>query len=247
MTVKLKHLAPFVFSMVLALGGTLHAADLVRDGKATAVIALPADPNEHESKAASELIDYVEKMSGAKIETVVSDPAGLDALLKEGRREKQTIVCIGRLAQPRLQKVLDTKKSVRGSFALQSTADFVLAAGIDEGTYYAAMELLEQQGVRWFMPGDLGTVIPTAKTITVADQEMVQAPSFETRYFQMPNKDWQARMRCGGPTFPSAHGLDGVPPFEKNPEYFALVKGQRTKRQHCLSNPKVLEAVVTAL
>ncbi|NJR66329.1 MAG: polysaccharide deacetylase family protein, partial [Leptolyngbyaceae cyanobacterium CRU_2_3] len=65
-----------------------------------------------------------------------------------------------------------------------------LVAGIEQGTLYGVMELLEQQGVRWFMPGDLGTVIPQKKTITVAEQETVQSPSFPSRWFQMPNKDW---------------------------------------------------------
>jgi hypothetical protein len=38
-----------------------------------------------------------------------------------------------------------------------------------------------------------------------------------------------------------------VPPFKDNPELYALVDGKRSPRQHCLSNPKLLEHVVAAV
>ena len=60
----------------------------------------------------------------------------------------------------------------------------------------------------------------------------------------MPDTDWQKKMRCGGPTFPSAHGFHGVPPFKTAPELYALVRGKRSRGQYCLSNPEVLSAVV---
>src|SRR5437868_5533605 len=93
------------------------------------------------------------------------------------------------------------------------------------------------------MPGDLGTVIPEKKTITVAEQETVQAPSFASRWFQMPDRDWQVRVRCGGTAFPGGHGLR-VPAFKTDPELYALIDGKRSPRQHCVSNPKVLDHVV---
>ena len=74
------------------------------------------------------------------------------------------------------------------------------------------------------MPGDLGTVIPKTKTIEVKEQLTVQSPSFPSRWFQMPDKDWQVRVRCGGPVFPGAHGMKG-PNFKTQPELFALIKG----------------------
>jgi hypothetical protein len=103
---------------------------------------------------------------------------------------------------------------------------------------------LEQLGVRWFLPGPLGTVIPESKTLTLKEQESVQAPSFPSRWFQMPDRDWQVRVRCGGPVFPGGHGLHGLPKFADAPDLYALVGGKRTPRQHCLSNPKVLDLVV---
>src|SRR5262249_49928111 len=130
------------------------------------------------------------------------------------------------------------------TFVLRASKDNVLIAGLDQGTYFGVLELLEQQGVRWFMPGDLGTVIPERKTITVAEQETAQAPSFPSRWFQMPDKDWQQRVRCGGVAFPGGHGFHGIPTFKGAPEIYALVNAVRTQPQHCLSNPKLLDSVV---
>jgi hypothetical protein len=220
------------------------AATLVQDGKPTAIILLPASPDDAEKLAAAELIEHVEKMSGAKLATKNIDVKELATAQQEAKISGQVTICLGRLALARLQKLITDKSDSPGTFVLLADKDQVLIAGIDNGTAIGVCELLEQQGVRWFMPGDLGTVIPEKKTITVADQQTVQSPSFPSRWFQMPNKEWQVRVRCGGPTFPGAHGLPGLPKFKDAPELYALLKGQRSQRQVCLSNPKVLELVV---
>lgn len=231
----------FCLVVLFALASPLPAAPLVRDGKAAAVVVLPPDPDATEKLAARELIDHVEKMSGAKLDTRTVAPKELNVLLAKAG---PVPVVLGRAAMPRLQKALQAKGSTAGTFVLRATKAHVLVAGVGEGTHFGVCELLEQQGVRWFLPGPLGTVVPRKKTVEVAEQETAQAPSFASRWFQMPDKDWQARVRCGGPVFPAAHGLPGVPKFKASPELYALVGGKRAARQHCLSNPKLLDAVV---
>src|SRR2546421_230228 len=79
-------------------------------------------------------------------------------------------------------------------------------------------------------------------------------PRRGSRWMQMPNKDWQVRVRCGGDPFPGAHGMH-MPKVKVNPatgeiepkeyaDWFSLYKGKRTTRQVCLSNPQVLDYVV---
>lgn len=220
------------------------AVDIVRDGKPTSVIVLPKDADEEETRAANELATHVEQMSGAKLTTATVDPKMLDPFLERSKMDGLTPIVLGTLAKPGLEKLLAGKGAFPGTFALKATKDAVHIAGIDGGTGIGVSELLEQQGVRWFMPGDLGTVIPEKKTISVAEQETVQVPSFASRWFQMPHKDWQVRVRCGGTAFPGGHGLKGLPSFKEAPELYALIHGQRSQRQHCLSNPKVLDFVV---
>lgn len=230
----------------ICLGDPAAAATLVQDGKARSVVVLPSDADDTEKLAARELIAHVEKMSGARLESTTIVPKDLDQFLEQARRDGRVPVCLGRAALPRLDKALRGKGNVSGSFALQSSRGHVLIAGLDLGTYYGVLELLEQQGVRWFMPGDLGTVIPEGKTITVTEQDLAQAPSFASRWFQMPDRDWQLRVRCGGPNFPGGHGLP-APPFKTAPELYALINGKRSPRQHCVSSPKLLDHVVAAV
>ncbi len=53
----------------------------------------------------------------------------------------------------------------------------------DIGTWYAVAELLEQLGVRWYMPYENGTVIPEMKTIAIADQNFRREAKFARREF----------------------------------------------------------------
>ena len=210
---------PLALLLGLGLVTPVTAADLVRDGKPVAVVALPPSPDDAEKHAARELVEHVEKMSGAKLETATVEPKDVDAFLLRTAKDGKAAVCLGRATGSWLAG-LQAEGVVSGTFVLRSTKEHVFVAGIEQGTYFGVCELLEQQGVRWFMPGDLGTVIPERKTITVAEQETAQAPSFPSRWFQMPDRDWQARVRCGGPVFVGAHGIH-APPFKSNPELYA--------------------------
>ncbi|MHB0935590.1 MAG: DUF4838 domain-containing protein [Armatimonadota bacterium] len=240
---------------LLVLASPVMAATLVKNGKATAVIGLPAQPSDDEKLAAKDLAAYLENMSGARLETKTVE--NVDAFLAEAKKQRLTAVVLGAPALPKLQAALGDKAQVRGAFALQVTDDAVLAAGVQEGTYYAVIELLEQLGCRWFMPGDLGEVVPALKTVNLKKQTTVQAPSFPSRWFGMPDRDWQQRVRCGGFYFPPAHGLP-QPRVTVNPqtgeiepkeyaEFFTLRNGKRIPKQHCVSNPKFIAYVVQEL
>lgn len=74
----------------------------------------------------------------------------------------------------------------------------------DTGTWYAAICLLEQLGVRFYAPGENGTVIPSAKNIILQKQNLLRKPHFPNRlfYFYRPNQLWETvrwmfRNGCG--------------------------------------------------
>ncbi|MBM4029039.1 MAG: DUF4838 domain-containing protein, partial [Planctomycetes bacterium] len=122
-----------------------------------------------------------------------------------------------------------------------------------EGTLFGAYELLEQLGVRWFLPGELGLVVPEARTVTVKTQRTIAVPSFPGRRLQgIGAPEWEARLRLAGPQFPSAHGIPGFGGrqaeqlFQEHPEFFSLIDGQRKVRQVCVSNPEVVKRAIEA-
>ena len=65
------------FTMLLAFSFavTLSAAQIVKDGKATAEIVIPKDANPIVKTAATEFQDIIAKMSGAKLD-IVNEPSG---------------------------------------------------------------------------------------------------------------------------------------------------------------------------
>ncbi|MCY2994667.1 MAG: hypothetical protein NTY19_43420 [Planctomycetota bacterium] len=182
--------------LAVVMASQLPAATLVRNGQARAVVVVPNTPDDHERRAAKDLVDYVAKMSGATLAEANLAEGQLAGFLADAKANGRAAVVFGRLALPQVRGLLGARAQVRGAFALRVTKHTVWAAGPVEGTYYAAIELLEQLGCRWFMPGEFGTVVPALKT--VQEQETVQAPSFPSRWFQMPDRDWQMRVRCGG-------------------------------------------------
>ncbi|MHC4874531.1 MAG: DUF4838 domain-containing protein, partial [Planctomycetota bacterium] len=116
----------------------------------------------------------------------------------------------------------------------------------DRGTLHAVNQFLESLGVRWYMPGELGTVIPEQKSISVqTGLNKAVKPEFNLRSFtwwSQPNAvldidaDWRLKLGihhqydtlgipqvCHGTKF--VHGRDE---FRKaNPEVFALINGKR--------------------
>lgn len=243
-------LFPLVVWLASGAGVSLFAAPLVRDGQAVAVIALPAEPDEHEARAAVELALHVEKITGAKLETVTVEAKDAAKFLASSKAARKTVVFIGRAGTADYQ-------GERGSFRVKTTKDAVSVSGAGEGPLYGVCEILERLGVRWFMPGDLGLVLPDLKSIEIPEGEIAQSPSFPSRWLQMPDKDWQMLVRCGGDPFPGGHGLPApkatmnkttgeIEPAEAA-EYYALVKGKRVTRQHCLSNPKLLAFAIESV
>ncbi|MCM8817176.1 MAG: DUF4838 domain-containing protein, partial [Candidatus Omnitrophica bacterium] len=228
-------------------------AILVENGKVKSVILLPVQPTEDEQLAAKELADLIEKMSGCRIEVVKEIPGKGWQVNPALGTSGITYIFIGTSAMtPEIEQTIRSNGDDPASFMIKAEANpagisYIRIAGLSsEGTLFGVYELLEQLGVRWYMPGDIGTVIPEKKTVAVNEQNTVQVPSFSARHLQMAvDKTWYRRMRLGGPYFPSAHGIPiGKADINKEPELFALVNGKRQQSQLCISNPEVLARAI---
>ena len=168
-------LAAAVLSLATLNVSAADNLELVKNGETNVVLVLPEKPAPDEKLAADELSDYFEKISGVKIKTV-----------KNGELAAGLIpVKIGLTLCPDAEKLISGAGSDPAAFMLRVQKDGVWLAGLSpEGTLFAAYELLEQLGVGWYMPGALGTVIPSAKTIALPIQQTIQIPSFRGRILQ---------------------------------------------------------------
>ena len=130
----------------------------------------------------------------------------------------------------------------------------------ERGSLNAVHEFLRQQGVRWYLPGPLGEVVPKKPSLEVPAVDKTVRPDFALRsFFQYnnlfgeANQDelrWQLRLGLNvapdlldvGQFFHGTSYVIGRPEVKKaHPEYFALLGGKRVTDSKadcaCLSSP----------
>ena len=213
---------------------------LVKDGKPAAILVLPDRAHPDEELAAREMQTHIEKMSGAKL-----------GIARGRAPEGLTPVQISLALAPGAEAEIRKESNDPAAFLISVKDGRVSLAGLSpEGTLFAAYELLEQLGCRWYLPGELGTVIPRRKTVSLKEGRTLKSPSFPHRHLQSVSRSlpWYRRQRLGGLYFPGAHGIRLKPKadFDKEPFLFALVNGKRTRRQLCVSNPEVVKRAIAA-
>ena len=167
---------------------------------------------------------------------------------------------------------------------VMAAAGYVIVAGNDspadcsgretqQGTYYAAVELLERLGVRWLWPAKSGEVVPKRPTVSAGSLDYAFAPPLMQRQMRFTVRggefrygvnlaaadlepgDWPRHMRLGysrrtgmGHTFGDWYEKY----FKTHPEYFAVGEDGKSygwlnnlsRSKLCISNPGVEEEVV---
>jgi hypothetical protein len=135
--------------------------------------------------------------------------------------------------------------------------------GFDErGSFNAVCGFLHRLGVRWYLPGDLGEVVPTLKTIPLPKMDETVRPDFPVRRFNIrfgtnstDTALWAMHLGMRDPnTLQVAHGMDTMTHrdeiFAAHPEWFALYGGKRQTQpgqrlnQLCYSNEDLFQATV---
>jgi len=178
-------MAPAEATMVLVEDGRPRAVIVVSSEAAKAVpeVSLanpdPGTPAEKVAWAAHDLQVYIEKMSGAQLPIVGDDQS----------RPEGTVVLVGR---GKLTAKYDTQIPAgltnlreEEGYAILTDGNTLVLAGNDEGPYhgteYAVSFFLHKLGVRWYMPGEFGEVVPQQPTIAIADINEVSRPDFKMR------------------------------------------------------------------
>jgi hypothetical protein len=134
--------------------------------------------------------------------------------------------------------------------------------GQDErGSFNAVCGWLMKLGARWYMPGELGEVLPSLKTIPLTRLDETVRPDFPIRRFCVrlgvygtEMAMWAMRLGWRDPYgIECAHGMDTITDnaetFAKHPEWFALTGGRRrfergANNHLCYSNEELLQETV---
>jgi hypothetical protein len=216
---------------------------LVEAGQPRAVIVIPADAAQDEVLAAEELQAHVLMMSGATLSIIT------DASKAAGVR-----IFIGAAAPQQSLEALRAGGTDPAAFRLLVTPQAIHVTGLSpQGTLIGVYELLEQLGVRWFMPGAIGTVAPKTQRIALRRQDTIQHPAFVGRVLQhivdtqmdppqrLSAGRWLRRMRTGGPGW-GRHGFGISLDAKTEPQLFLHVNGRPSYVK--VSHPEVLRRVV---
>jgi hypothetical protein len=182
-------------SASLLFGAGRPAAEtltLVADGRAQAVIVLAAAPSAAASQGAAILAAHLAQISGARLEVRRENILG-GVSVQNGRivpprgSAWKAFVLVGESELAR--KLGATADGLGpGGTLLRSAGNAVVLLGPDArtagdpwGSRHAVMAFLEELGCRYLWPGELGKVIPSRRTITVAPLEKRFTPPIGQR------------------------------------------------------------------
>ncbi len=231
---------------------------IVEKGRPAAKIVTAASPEENARIAALELQKYIEKISGARL-TINTDEGQIDGSLILVGKSRLTAEIPG-LVIPGGQ----TREYREEGFIIRTAGKRLVLAGNDTepflGTRFAVVELLHLLGVRWFLPGEIGEVVPRMETITLGEIDLEQHPDFVMRSFwehargNMASEcqEWKIHNKMNpfmGNIFgiPSDSSIRNYLPgdqFQAHPEWFALERdGSRNRHHPCMTSEGMIRHI----
>jgi len=191
-----------------------------------------------------DLAHYIERISGARLPVVVS---GTNLANRRSRR-----ILIGELAHARFGPPTVSAPAGQAFRIVIKRRIVGLFGESDLGSSYAIYEILHRLGCRWFMPGDLGEVVPHRPIISFAAEDSSLAPATHYRDIWYRDEAYARRNRLGGLKIRAGHALERYITREEreaHPEWCALIDGRRDPARPQLSwgNPKVAAAIAAKI
>ncbi|MGH7134863.1 MAG: DUF4838 domain-containing protein, partial [Pirellulales bacterium] len=176
-------------------------------------------------------------MSGATIEVRTDDPPADD---------RRVPILIGEGGGQRFGAPQKTAPYKQGFRYVVSAKGVGLYGASDLASSYAIYELLDRLGCRWYLPGELGEVIPQMKTVSLADAEISAAPDTIFRNVWYADDAYRRRNRMGGLALSAGHALEFYftkEDREQHPEWKAEIGGKPDPHRLKWSSPSLADAL----
>lgn len=226
---------------------------LASEGQALMPVVTGADAPDSVREAAASLAEYLGRISGTGFTITDGDGA-------EG-------IAVGRMADfdgLGFDPGFGDGPFDRESYILRSHENGVWILGATElAVRHGVWDVLHRLGYRQYFPGETWEIVPQRDTLTLA-VDTVERPDYYARriwynwgmrwgYNQEPYRQWCTRNRAvRGFELHSGHAYGQIhaarrAAFEENPEYYALIDGERRHRggdtKFCIGNPGLRQLV----
>jgi hypothetical protein len=228
---------------------------LVKDGRQVASVVC-AEKHPSVQAAVADLVEYAERISGARLD-----------IKQQAADTPGPTLHIGRTDLCREHEGMFDEVRVDGFVVLRVGEDMVISGKIPEGTANGITTVLQDDfGVRWYYESPLWHVVPRRATLTIASnpdagsQAEVCNPTFvgRHRYRGFESQEFARRMRLTMPSVDlpyrgAGHHLSSVvnpERFGDHPEYFAYWDGKRHVERGvhpCFTHPDMPEIFVNEI
>jgi hypothetical protein len=256
MRVRSSSCVSLIIAVIVVVRGlsTVYAEDaspfpIVRDGQAVVQVVAAGDDPVLDA-AVADLVDYVQRISGAKLPVT----KGTEDL-------PGPTLHIGETAM--FDRTAEARKAIKldGFVIARVGEDAIIAGNIPAGTANGIWTVLQDQfAVRWYYTGPLWEIVPQSKSLSLtikpnaAGGAYIENPSFYGRRLHgpPPSPEFGRRMRMTqkGVELPytgTTHVLDKLVNPQKygdHPDYFAFWDGKRHVEkgvQPCFTHPDMFD------
>ena len=121
----------------------------------------------------------------------------------------------------------------------------------ERGSYNAVAAFLQELGVRWLLPGELGEIVPRMKAIVLPRIDRTVRPDFEIRGFHNNMGEWTCRLGARNPFMSwTEHGMSLLQRkeiFDAHPEWFALYGDKRNIKHFCYSSEELFRETLRCI
>ena len=212
---------PFTATRLIAQTAGVSGRDdlLIADASGSkAIVVVAPTAGKWEKQAATDLVKYIERMTGAKpalADTAEAVAAALKATAPALIVGEEALKADNSL-KAALAKAAKPSPTLRAdAFVVRRNGNRVLLAGNnDDAHYYAAAHLLHLWGCRWYLPTDFGECIPEHKALSVGKLDFAYGSPFEVRHYWLSwnadptgQLDFQRRNFGNSINVPNGHAL----------------------------------------
>jgi len=248
-----------VFVLAVAAEASAGPVPLIQNRRSDYVIYYESTAPSSVAQAASELQEYLFRVSDTKLAIVHSPRKKMISLGDNAASLKADL--LGAVIPWEGFWIITKGENIFILGRDTATAELTPGGGTSTGTRNGTYEFIERfLGVRWLIPGEHGDYVPKLASITIPDTDFTDAPVLLNRrlpYTQerrLEVKHWWRRQRLGWSlylthehnwrrTIPAAH-------FDKHPDWFPERGGVRIpptgRYKLCTTNPGLVGAYANA-